>query len=135
MWRELFANAAATAACCCLSHIAATATAPACRHQLLLHLLDRHLHPQAALDVPRFCIGGVDSAAGPSSVLSSSLLLEEGLPQQLVDALAARGDDVRIVSGPARSVFGKGTIIAREPDSGVLCGGADPRSDGCVMAW
>lgn len=85
--------------------------------------------------MPRFCIGGVDSAAGPSSVLTSSLLLEEGLPQQLVDGLAARGHNVRTVSGPARSVFGKGTIIAREPASGVLCGGVDPRSDGAVVAW
>lgn len=60
---------------------------------------------------------------------------EEGVPGEVVAALEAKGHAVRVVRGPQRRVFGKGAIITRDPDSGVLCGGCDPRGDGCVIAW
>ena len=31
-------------------------------------------------------------------------------------------------------IFGRGQIILRDPETGVLCGGSDPRADGCAMA-
>jgi GMP synthase-like glutamine amidotransferase len=37
------------------------------------------------------------------------------------------------VQGYARSLFGRGQIIVRQPD-GVLWGGSDPRADGCAQA-
>jgi gamma-glutamyltranspeptidase/glutathione hydrolase len=37
------------------------------------------------------------------------------------------------VSGYARGLFGRGQIILREVESGVLWGGSDPRADGCAM--
>lgn len=53
----------------------------------------------------------------------------------MVAALRAKGHHVSICSSFARSVFGKGTIITRDKDSGVLTGGVDPRGDGAVMGW
>ena len=32
-----------------------------------------------------------------------------------------------------RALFGRGQIILRDPATGVLCGGSDPRADGCAM--
>ena len=43
------------------------------------------------------------------------------------------GHLVEQVSGYARAVFGRGQIILRNRESGVLCGGSDPRADGCAM--
>jgi gamma-glutamyltranspeptidase/glutathione hydrolase len=44
------------------------------------------------------------------------------------------GHPVEVVSGYARAIFGRGQIIQRLPESGVLCGGSDPRADGCAMS-
>lgn len=60
---------------------------------------------------------------------------EEGFSQDVVDQLKAKGHNISIASSYARSMFGKGTIITRDRGNGVLCGGSDPRGDGCVMGW
>jgi len=59
--------------------------------------------------------------------------LEEGIPFQTLAALADLGHPVRPVSGIGRSTFGRGQIIHRDAESGVLWGGSDPRADGCAM--
>jgi gamma-glutamyltranspeptidase/glutathione hydrolase len=87
--------------------------------QVVVNLLDDGLDPQAALDQPRFCIGG------------SNVYVEEGLP---ADDLAARGHEIQLVGGYGRSLFGRGQIILRQPD-GVLWAGSDPRADGCAMGY
>jgi len=55
--------------------------------------------------------------------------LEPGLP---VDGLRALGHDARVVHGEQRVLFGRGQIILRARDSGVLCMGSDGRADGCA---
>jgi gamma-glutamyltranspeptidase/glutathione hydrolase len=62
-------------------------------------------------------------------------LQEEGVPQEVLQQLKARGHRITMCSSYSRSVFGKGTVITRSSSSGVLCGGCDPRGDGTVMAW
>jgi gamma-glutamyltranspeptidase/glutathione hydrolase len=44
------------------------------------------------------------------------------------------GHPVENVSGYARVLFGRGQIILRQEESGVLWGGSDPRADGCAMS-
>lgn len=39
--------------------------------QVLSNMVDFGMEPQAALDVPRFRLEGVDSAVGPASVRTS----------------------------------------------------------------
>jgi gamma-glutamyltranspeptidase/glutathione hydrolase len=92
--------------------------------QVLVGLLDDDLDPQSALDRPRFCIEP-DSSMG--------VALEEGIPMETLRLLAERGHQVQLVSGLKRSLFGRGQIILRDPASGVLCAGSDPRADGCAM--
>jgi len=84
---------------------------------------------QTALDVPRLCL----TAGSPGS----GIALEEGVDPAVADALAAAGHAITQprVSGHARSLFGRGQIIYRDPASGVLWAGSDGRGDGCAMAY
>ncbi|MDP3186349.1 MAG: gamma-glutamyltransferase, partial [Anaerolineales bacterium] len=81
--------------------------------------------PQSALDLPRFCI--TDGTFG------GVVALEAGIPAETVADLTRRGHQVQEVTGWERALFGRGQIILRDPESGVLTGGSDPRADGCAM--
>ena len=93
--------------------------------QVVVGLLDDQRNPQEALDHPRFCL--------PNGESGDPVALEEGTPSDTVEALAALGHSVELVGGERRSLFGRGQVILRDPDSRVLCGGSDPRADGCAM--
>ncbi len=93
--------------------------------QVAVGLIDDGLDPQAALDRPRFCIEG-GRAGGRVS-------LEEGIPVGVMSQLAGMGHTVAPRSGYARAIFGRGQVIVRDAESGVLWGGSDPRADGCAM--
>ena len=95
-------------------------------HLQVFLALAQGLDPQAALDMPRFCIG--DGTAG------GEVELEAGIPRRTVTSLAERGHAVRRVTGWNRALFGRGQVILRDPISGILTGGSDPRGDGCAMA-
>ena len=93
--------------------------------QVAVALADDGLDPQSALDCPRFFIEPDRS--------NSIVALEEGTPAQVIADLAERGHQVRTVSGHGRTLFGRGAVIHRNRESGVLWGGVDPRADGAVM--
>ena len=90
--------------------------------QVLSALADNGLDPQSALDFPRFCID-VDEAGG-------RVAIEEGMPKETMDALQKMGHPLYEVSGYERALFGRGQVILRDTESGVLCAGSDPRADG-----
>lgn len=100
--------------------------------QVVVGLADDRLDPQAVLDRPRFCIE--DGTAG------GKVALEEGIKPAEVDRLEAMGHPLvreaesRLVTGFNRSLFGRGQVILRDPQSSVLWGGSDPRADGCAMS-
>ncbi len=93
--------------------------------QVFTALVDSHLDPQAALDLPRFCI----ESAGTGGLVA----LEEGIPDSHIDELARLGHPVQKVAGWERALFGRGQVILRDPATGVLTGGSDPRADGLAM--
>eukprot|EP00850_Spirogloea_muscicola_P001341 SM000005S17138 [mRNA] locus=s5:336226:339832:- [translate_table: standard] len=107
--------------------------------QVISNLVDFGLNPQAALDAPRFCIGGLpclEAGHGPHPVATSFFYLEDGPNRVAVaGALRAMGHRVELATGAARVHFGRGQVILRDPKTGVLCAGSDPRADGCAMAW
>ncbi len=94
-------------------------------HLQVFLVLAQGIDPQSALDMPRFCIE--DGTSG------GVVALEAGIPAEAMADLTRRGHQVRIVSGWERALFGRGQIILRDPESGVLTGGSDPRADGCAM--
>jgi gamma-glutamyltranspeptidase/glutathione hydrolase len=95
--------------------------------QVLTAMLDDDLNPQEALDRPRWML---EAGTG-----DSTLALEDGIPSGAMVRLAEMGHSVRRVSGRERAIFGGGQIILRDPDSGVLYGGSEPRQDGLVAAY
>jgi len=95
--------------------------------QVISGLVDDGLDPQAALDRPRFCIE--DGTAG------GRIALEAGIPPHVSDQLCEMGHHLYIVNGQERALFGRGQIILRDPQTGVLQGGSDPRADGCAMTF
>ncbi|HEY7589065.1 MAG TPA: gamma-glutamyltransferase family protein [Thermoplasmata archaeon] len=95
--------------------------------QVLLALVADGLDPQAALDRPRICL-----AEGKPG---GAVFLEDGLPPSIAEELAGMGHRVETVRGHERVVLGRGQIILRDPKTGVLCGGSDPRADGCAMGF
>lgn len=89
--------------------------------QVLSALKDAGLDPQSALDLPRFCLDA-DAAGG-------RVAIEEGMPKSTTDALREMGHPLYELGGYDRAAFGRGQVILRD-ESGVLCGGSDPRADG-----
>lgn len=84
--------------------------------QMVMNLVDFGLNPQAALDAPRWQWLG-DMKVG----------IEQEASRDLAFALARRGHKVEVFYD--RVDFGRGQIIVRNPKTGVLCGGTEPRAD------
>ncbi|WP_235896602.1 gamma-glutamyltransferase family protein [Oceanidesulfovibrio marinus] len=84
------------------------------------------LDPQTALDLPRFCIPDGDPTSG--------VALEDGMDIKITLGLAGTGHMLGTVTGMGRSLFGRGQIILRNPESGCLAAGSDPRADGLALA-
>ena len=92
--------------------------------QVLVNMIDFGLDPQQALNALRFSVQ-----------LEGGVAVEEGLPRDTAQELAARGHEIIPVGGYERPLFGGGQIIARDPETGVLWGGSEPRKDGCAIGW
>lgn len=104
--------------------------------QVISNILDYGLDPQAALDFPRFCIDGVDTARGAATLAGARLLLEQGVDPEAAEQLRAAGHAAAFpVEGHRRAVFGRGQVILRDRLSGVLWGGSDPRADGLALGY
>ena len=94
--------------------------------QVIANMVDFDLDPQSALDAPRFRI---------NFPLDDSVMVEEDLDEAVVSALRRRGHEVKVLGGYDRAGFGGGQIIARDPETGVLSGGTEPRKDGAAAGW
>ena len=93
---------------------------------VISNLVDVGMDPQRALDALRFRIDVTGSG---------EVGLEAGIAPDVAQALEARCHHVRIVDGYERSFFGGGQIIARNPQSGALVAGSEPRCDGAAVGW
>ncbi len=94
--------------------------------QVFSALVDNALNPQAALDLPRFCIQ--DGTSG------GQVAIEEGISPATIARLSEMGHSLTRVNGFERGLFGRGQIIQRDP-GGVYWAGSDPRADGCAMTF
>ena len=102
--------------------------------QVLVNLLDLGMAPQQALDMPRWCLAGPPASMGAAEE-GGLVALEEGWDFDVLADLARRGHRLAPVDGFGRGLFGGGQIILRDPRTGVLIGGSDPRKDGCAIGW
>ncbi len=96
--------------------------------QVVLNLIDRGMDAQSAIDAPR-----VSMYEEPPN---GRIYVEDTFGIETLSALAQLGHPVLPASGAMRTgVVGKGQVIWRDPESGVLWGGSDPRSDGCAVPF
>ncbi|MBC5637703.1 gamma-glutamyltransferase family protein [Ornithinibacillus sp. BX22] len=90
--------------------------------QVVMNTVDFGLNPQAALDAPRW-----------QWMKEKVVEVENRFPHHLAQALAEKGHHIKIALEP--NSFGRGQIIWRDPETGVLVGGTETRTDGTVAAW
>ena len=91
--------------------------------QALTNMIDFNLSPQQALDAPRFSVR-----------LGEGVAIENLTSRDVIEDLAARGHRM-IIMPPHGTLFGSGQVIIRDPETGVLTGGSEPRGDGYAVGW
>jgi gamma-glutamyltranspeptidase/glutathione hydrolase len=90
--------------------------------QMLLNVLEFDMNVQEAIEAPRV------------RVYRDRLVdAEARIPESVRAGLAARGHQVNVLDDWSW-VVGGGQGIARDPESGALMAGADPRRDGYALA-
>ncbi len=89
--------------------------------QVVMNTLDFGLNPQAALDAPRW------------QWMRGLRVDAEHLAPGVAADLERRGHELRVGADPAG--FGCGQIIWRDPETGVLAGATEPRTDGAVACF
>lgn len=106
--------------------------------QVLLNMLVFGMNPQVALDAPRICIGVSlpGKSTDPSKKVDKTVYLEEGIADDVGEALAKLGHEIKVVKGMGRAFFGRGQVIRVHYDavSGerVYSAGSDGRGDGAA---
>lgn len=103
--------------------------------QVLVNLVDHQMAPQQALDMPRFMLAGPETGSPGAQEAGGLVYMEEGWSFATLAELARRGHRLAPVDGFGRISFGGGQVIVRNPETGVLIGGSDPRKDGCAVGW
>jgi gamma-glutamyltranspeptidase/glutathione hydrolase len=97
--------------------------------QILTNLFDFGLNVQQAVEAPRW--GSTPGTQSDSWHNDYMLQLEEGFAANEVEQLAVMGHRVQ----PIGRGGGHVQLIRREPATGVLSGGSDPRADGAALAF
>ncbi|MCL2405159.1 MAG: gamma-glutamyltransferase family protein [Defluviitaleaceae bacterium] len=90
--------------------------------QVVMNMVDFGLNPQAALDAPRW-----------QWTTGKHFEVEHHFPKHIAQGLAGLGHRITV---PLESGgFGRGQVIVRDIESGVLMGGTESRTDGAIAAW
>jgi len=97
--------------------------------QILVNVLNYGMDPQRALDCPRFCI------QSGSAVDEGLVLIEDGTDTSVVEELKVRGHNLKYVTGAERMHFGRGQMIQRHTETGVLWAASDGRADGAAVGF
>ncbi len=99
--------------------------------QLMLNVMVFGMDPQQAVEAPRFSTQSMTNSFYPRAYYPGQLSLEQGVPDAVVDAVAALGHTIVRVGA-----CGIGAIVTqRHPHTGVLAAGADPRRPTYAIGW
>src|SRR2546425_181647 len=99
--------------------------------QMMLNVLVFGMDPQQAVEAPRFSTQSVTNSFYPRAYYPGRLSLEERIPETVAQQLAALGHQIERVGA-----CGIGAIVTqRNPDTGALAAGADPRRPTYAIGW
>ena len=90
--------------------------------QVVMNTIDFSLNPQMALDAPRW-----------QWLSGKTVVVERSFPGHIAKNFHGMGHDIRIALDSGS--FGRGQIIWKDNQSGVLAGGTESRTDGAVVAF
>ena len=97
-------------------------------YQTLVGMIDDHLDPQAALELPRFLLGG--GRGGPGGGIS--IQMENGFSPAVMSRLRELGYSTQVISLMGELRMGYGAAV--ELRDGRVLAGADPRRSGAAGA-
>jgi gamma-glutamyltranspeptidase/glutathione hydrolase len=99
--------------------------------QLVLNVLVFGMNPQQAVEAPRFSTQTLVNSFYPRAYRPGQLNVEPGIPERTRAELTALGHAIVEVGA-----CGAGAVVThRDPRSGVLSAGADPRRPSYALAW
>jgi gamma-glutamyltranspeptidase len=109
-------------------------------YETLVGMIDQHLDPQAALELPRFLVGGFGGGrgtggrggAGASVAGGATIQMEDGFAPAVMERLNELGYRTQIVSLPGELREGYGAAVRIE--NGHVTAGADSRRAGAAGA-
>ena len=93
---------------------------------LLLRLLAGGQELQQAIDAPMFHTNSMPSSFYPREMVPGELVVEDRLGDHVIDSLLARGHGV-VRAGDW--TLGRLSAVSRDPETGVLAAGANPRAN------
>lgn len=102
--------------------------------QVFFNVIHYGMDAQTAVEVPRFRSLHGPGAAYPQEVLPGELRVEPRIPADVITALAAMGHKVKTEADWAESSGGM-VMVIRDPVTGVLSAGADPRRSCYAAGW
>jgi gamma-glutamyltranspeptidase/glutathione hydrolase len=99
--------------------------------QLVLNVLVFGMNPQQAVEAPRFSTQTLVNSFYPRVYRPGQLNVEPGIPEAVRAELGALGHAVSEIGA-----CGIGAVVThRDPETGVLAAGADPRRPTYALAW
>jgi gamma-glutamyltranspeptidase len=102
-------------------------------YQVFVGMADDKLDPQAALELPRFSIGGLGGGRGGNAAAQKPLVrIEDGFAPSVMKRLEEMGYRLQLVSLPGELREGYGSAV--KIDKGKVTAGADPRRAGAAGA-
>jgi gamma-glutamyltranspeptidase/glutathione hydrolase len=113
-------------------------------YETLIGMIDQHLGPQAALELPRFLVGGGGgggggrggggrgSASAAPAPAGATIQIEDGFSPEVMKRLVQMGYRTQLVSLPGELREGYGAAL--RIDGGRVTAGADPRRAGAAGA-
>ena len=99
--------------------------------QMILNMLVFDMNPQQAVEAPRFATETLIDSFWPHSYRPGVLSVEPGISQPVRDELRGSGHTIEVVGA-----CGIGAVVTRrDPDTGTLSAGADPRRPTYALAF
>ena len=99
--------------------------------QLILNTLLFGMNPQEAIEAPRFATLSVTNSFYPHVYFPGRLSVEHGVPAETRDSLARLGHEIVLAAACGMGA----TVARRDPVTGVLSTGGDPRRACYAIGW
>ena len=94
--------------------------------QVISNMVDFNMNSQQALDALRFSVDIEETGI---------VRVEEDIDPDVLSELTKRGHEIEVVSGYRRIMFGGAQTVSRDPETGVLTAGSEPRKDGAAVGY